>query len=52
MNDDKLEINDAKSFILSELDDLKEALDRNDFAEVMQISDWIARECEEILDNK
>jgi hypothetical protein len=48
---DKLEIQDAKDFILAELKDLKKALNRNDFAEIMQICDWIARECEEIIDN-
>lgn len=48
---DTLEINDAKNFILAELNDLKKALDSNNFAEVMQICDWIARECEEIIDN-
>ena len=51
MSEDTLEVDDAKNFILSNLDDLKEALDRNDFAEVMQICDWIARECEDILNN-
>ena len=50
-NTDTLEINDAKNFILAELNDLKKALDSNNFAEVMQICDWIARECEEIIDN-
>jgi hypothetical protein len=47
---DNLEINDAKNFILAELKDLKKALDCNNFAEVMQICDWISRECEEIID--
>lgn len=48
---DNLEVADAKDFILAQLKDLKEALNRNNFTEVMQICDWIARECEEIIDN-
>lgn len=40
----------AKNFILSQIKDMQEAIEKNDFYEIFQICDWIGRECEEILE--
>jgi hypothetical protein len=41
----------SKEYILGQIKDMQLAILKNDFYEVMQICDWIGRECEEILED-
>ena len=51
-NEDILTHEDAKNFILGQIEDMQEALHEGRFHDVQQIADWIGRECEEVLDYK
>jgi hypothetical protein len=49
-NEDILNKEDAKNFILGQMKDMQEALNESRFHDVWQIADWIGRECEEVMD--